>query len=154
MLNRRIFMSMAAAVTGLGAAAATKAEANAVAGKDPKKKHHVVYHISEPGRVKFTLGNIRNHINGVGGPQNVEIVLVVHGPALKLFNLVSGDQTVLGKLAKLQKEAGISFRACGNTMHALKVGMDDLPPGTVQISQGGVVHIMELQEAGYSYIRP
>ncbi len=151
MLNRRIFMSMAAILPGLGAASAARA---AAATKDSNKKHHVAYHVSEPGRVKFTLGNIRNHINGVGGPENIEIVLVVHGPALKLFNVLSGDQTVLGKLARLQKEAGVSFRACGNTMNKLKLGMNDLPKGAVHLSQGGVVHLMELQEAGFAYLRP
>jgi len=153
MLNRRFFISLAA-LTGLGAAGAGKVRAAAVASMDKSKKHHVVYHLSEPGKANFVLNNIRNHVKGVGGAQNVEIVLVVHGPGLKAFNMVSGDQKALGKLANLQKEANIAFRACGNTMRALKVGLDDLPPGTTRISQGGVVHIMELQEAGYSYIRP
>ncbi len=100
------------------------------------------------------MANIRNHIKGVGGPENVEIVLVAHGPALKAFNVMSGNQKVLSTLRKLQEEAGVSFRACGNTMRKLGFGLDDLPPGTVRVSQGGVVHLMELQEAGYSYIRP
>ncbi len=160
MLNRRIFMSLAGALAGLGAAsgAARRARASATqemaGGMDKSKKHHVVYHLSEPGKANFVLNNIRNHVKGVGGPQNVEIVLVVHGPGLKAFNMISGNQKALGKLAKLQKEAGIAFRACGNTMKALKVSLNDLPPGTARISQGGVVHIMELQEAGYTYIRP
>ena len=146
MLNRRIFMALAAVVPGLGVAKAAKAATQT-------KKHRVAYHISEPGKANFVLNNIRNHIKGVGGPENVEIVLVAHGPALKAFNVLSGDQNALGKLKKLQAE-GVSFRACGNTMRKLKVSLSDLPPETVQVSQGGVVHLMELQEAGYSYLRP
>ena len=148
--RRRLFMALAAVVPGLAASGAARAAGEAKL----TKRHRVAYHISEPGKAGFVMANIRNHIKGVGGPENVEIVLVAHGPALKAFNVMSGNQKVLSTLRKLQEEAGVSFRACGNTMRKLGFGLDDLPPGTVRVSQGGVVHLMELQEAGYSYIRP
>ncbi len=151
MPNRRgLFMALAAMIPGVVAAGAARAAGNG----NRTPRHRVVYHISEPGKAGFVMANIRNHIKGVGGPENIEIVLVAHGPALKAFNVMSGNQKVLTALQKLQKDAGVSFRACGNTMRKLGFELDDLPPGTVRISQGGVVHIMELQEAGYSYIRP
>ncbi len=153
MFDRRRFFALAAAITGLGTASAGPA-ASAANAPSGARKHRVAYHISEPGKAGFVLANIRNHIKGVGGPQNVEIVLVAHGPALKAFNVLSGNQKVIGILQKLQREAGVSFRACGNTMRKLGYGPDELPPGTVRVSQGGVVHLMELQEAGYSYLRP
>ena len=31
---------------------------------------------------------------------------------------------------------------------------EQLPEGTRRLPQGGVVRVMELQEAGYSYIKP
>ena len=48
-----------------------------------EKKLKVVYHVSEIDRVGFALNNMRNHIKGVGGPENVELVIVAHGPALE-----------------------------------------------------------------------
>ena len=45
----------------------------------------VVYHLADLDKVAFVLGNIRNHISGLGGPGKVRIALVVHGPALKAF---------------------------------------------------------------------
>ena len=44
--------------------------------------------------------------------------------------------------------------ACGNTMKGMNVTLEQLPEGTKPLPQGGVVRVMELQEAGYSYIRP
>ena len=43
----------------------------------------VAYHLSDLDKVNFVLGNIKNHYEGTGG--NVDIVLVVHGPALAAF---------------------------------------------------------------------
>ena len=40
-------------------------------------------------RLRFVLGNIRNHFVGVGGPDKVTIALVAHGPALKAFQAAS-----------------------------------------------------------------
>ena len=46
----------------------------------------MVYHLTDLDKVGFALGNIKNHYEGVGGPANVTIVLVVYGPALKAFH--------------------------------------------------------------------
>jgi len=43
------------------------------------ERQRVVYHVSESKKVSFVLGNINNHIDGVGGPDRVEIVVVVNG---------------------------------------------------------------------------
>jgi hypothetical protein len=32
------------------------------------------------------MGNIQNHLDGVSGPDNITVALVVHGPALKAFH--------------------------------------------------------------------
>lgn len=113
----------------------------------------VVYHVSELDKVGFTLGNIRNHIKGVGGPRNVEIVLVAHGPALKAFHGTSADPKITERVTELQDQ-GVDFQACGNTMRAQSVGLADLLPGMTKIDEGGVVRIAQLQSQGYVYIRP
>ena len=50
------------------------------------EKMRVVYHVSEANKVAFVLGNMRNHIKGVGGADKLNMVLVVHGPAGKEFH--------------------------------------------------------------------
>jgi intracellular sulfur oxidation DsrE/DsrF family protein len=124
--------------------------------KDNPKKHKVVYQLDEPGvdKAKFTLGNIRNHVAGVGGWQHVEAIeLVVFGPGLKTFAAKGIDPEVKRLLESLQTQ-GLQFGVCGNTMKNLSITLEQLPEGSKHLPQGGVVRIMELQEQGYSYIRP
>src|SRR5438128_1184493 len=73
MLRRDIFRAGLAGAAGLFGLR----QASAATGEDRLK---VAYHLSDADRVNFVLGNIKNHYEGTGG--NVEIVLVVHGPAL------------------------------------------------------------------------
>ena len=47
-----------------------------------------------------------------------------------------------------------AFGACGNTMKAFNITLEQLPAGTRALPQGGVVRVMELVEQGYVYIRP
>ena len=117
------------------------------------EKLKVVYHVSELDRVGFTLGNMLNHIKGVGGPENVELVLVAHGPALKAFHEMEANSKVMDRVAALQ-DKGVTFEACGNTMNAQAVQLTDLLPNFLRRDEGGVVRIAELQSLGYMYIRP
>jgi hypothetical protein len=116
------------------------------------EKMKVVYHVSELEKANFTLGNIANHIKGVGGPENVEIILVAHGPALKAFHKMSADEKVSKRVEMLQSQ-GVNFEACGNTMRAQAVALDDLLPNMFKRDEGGVVRIADLQSKGYIYIR-
>ncbi|MBX9647807.1 MAG: DsrE family protein [Xanthobacteraceae bacterium] len=135
-----------AAFTASRASAATEAAA-------PSAKLKVVYHLSDLDKVSFVLGNIQNHIEGVGGPDNVTIALVIHGQALRAFHSASAHPDVSKRVGQFSK-AGIEFAACGNTMKSQKVGLNDLLPGFVAAETGGVVRIAELQSQGYLYLRP
>ena len=124
--------------------------------KENPRKHRIVYQLDEAGvdQARFVLGNIRNHVAGVGGWQNVEsLELVVFGPALKSFVQSSMDPALKQALEALQAQ-GLSFGACGNTMKNFTITIDQLPRGSLVLPQGGVVRIMELQELGYTYLRP
>ena len=138
-----------AVALGAGVAGATHA-------KDTPRKHKVVYHLTEAGldKAKFVLGNIQNHVAGVGGVENIEAIeLVVHGPALRTFVVATMDPGLKETLERLQGQ-GVRFGACGNTMKAFNLTLGELPRGATPLPQGGVVRVMELQEQGYTYIRP
>lgn len=124
--------------------------------KQNPRKHRIMYQLDEAGvdRAKFVLGNIRNHVQGVGGWPNIEAFeLVVFGPALRSFATKTMDPELKGVLESLQTQ-GLTFGACGNTMKNLSITLEQLPEGAKGLPQGGVVRIMELQEQGYTYIRP
>jgi intracellular sulfur oxidation DsrE/DsrF family protein len=148
MHRRNLFQ---AALASVGAVFATAAVTKAQAATPDKSK--VVYHLNESDKVQFVIGNIENHFEGVGGPDKVTIALVVHGPALRAFHAATANPDVKNRLATLAT-AGVEFGACGNTMKGQKVTLKDLLPGFVNLEQGGVVRIAELQSQGYVYIRP
>jgi intracellular sulfur oxidation DsrE/DsrF family protein len=113
----------------------------------------VVYHLSDLDKVDFVLGNIRNHYNGMGGPDHVMIALVVHGPALKAFHLDGATADDAKKFEEV-RNSGLQPAACINTMRAQNVTLKDLLPGFTVAEKGGVVRLAELQSQGYAYLRP
>jgi intracellular sulfur oxidation DsrE/DsrF family protein len=150
-MNRRSLLWTALSSIGAGLLAS---RANAVtADQKPPAKLKVVYHLADADRVNFALGNIQNHVDGVGGPDNVTIALVVLGPALKSFARASTNPDITARVGKFTK-AGLQLAACGNTMKAQDVTLDGLLPGFTIADRGGVVRIAELQSQGYLYIRP
>lgn len=149
-MNRRnmLWSAVSALSAALGVSSA-KAATEAGAGNKLK----VVYHLSDAEKVSFVLGNIQNHIDGVGGPEHVTIALVIHGPALKAFHAAQANPDVSNRVGGFSND-GIELAACGNTMKAQNVTLKDLLPGFVNAENGGVVRIAELQAQGYLYLRP
>jgi intracellular sulfur oxidation DsrE/DsrF family protein len=149
-MNRRNILwsavsALGAALGASGAKAATEASAG--------NKLKVVYHLSDAEKVNFVLGNIQNHIDGVGGPDYVTIALVIHGPALKAFHAAQANPDVSKRVGDFSRD-GVELAACGNTMKAQNVALTDLLPGFVSAEKGGVVRLAELQAQGYLYLRP
>src|SRR2546426_12725012 len=73
--------------------------------KEQPKKHKIVYHLDEAGldKARSVLGNIENHIRGVGGADHIEAIeLVVHGAALRNFVTASMDVALRAALDRLQ----------------------------------------------------
>jgi intracellular sulfur oxidation DsrE/DsrF family protein len=113
----------------------------------------VVYHLADLDKVDFVMGNIRNHFNGMGGPENVTIALVVHGPALKAFHAADATPDMKQHVDAFVK-SGLQPSACINTMRATNITLTDLLPGFAIAEKGGVVKLAELQGQGYVYLRP
>lgn len=140
------------AFSAIGAAFAAS-RANAATDGPPPTKLKVVYHLNDLERVIFVLGNIQNHIDGVGGPDNVTIALVIHGQALRAFHSASANPDITRRVAQFSK-AGLELAVCSNTMKSQNVTLGDLLPGFIIADRGGVVRIAELQSRGYVYLRP
>lgn len=150
--SRRFFISrLFPGLAGGAAVSAMPVSASALAPIRPVQK--VVYHLSEPTRVNFVMGNIKNHIAGKGGPDQVKIVLVIHGPALESF-VASKASPDMKRQVEGRAKDGVTFVACGNTMTAQKLALTDMPAGFEIADEGGVVRIADLQAEGYLYIRP
>ena len=144
MLRRDIFRAGLAGAAGLFGLS----RANAAAAEERLK---VAYHLSDADKVNFVLGNIKNHYEGTGG--NVDIVLVVHGPALASFKSKGISAAISGRFAGLVQQ-GLEPQACGNTMRGMDISLADLLDGFHAADKGGVVKLAELQSQGYAYLRP
>jgi intracellular sulfur oxidation DsrE/DsrF family protein len=86
------------------------------------------------------------------GLDNVIIEIVAYGPGL---SLLTPNNELSQRVPSLAMQ-NMTFSACGNTMHSIeeKTGKPVTLVEGVQIVKAGVVRIMELQEQGYSYVRP
>ncbi|MDF2981001.1 MAG: hypothetical protein K0Q69_773 [Devosia sp.] len=147
-VSRRGLMARLVAAAAAGAAV-FNGEVRAASPAVPR----VAYHLSDLDKVGFVLGNIANHIEGMGGADKVSIVLVVHGPALNAFRQASANPDLARKLAKASAQ-GVGLEACGNTLEAQKLELGDLLAGFVRVDQGGVTRLAQLQAEGYAYLRP
>ena len=134
-------------------AAFAASRASAVSEAAPSAKLKVVYHLNDLGKVSFALGNIQTHLDGVGGPDDVTIALVVHGQALRAFHLASASLDLSKRVGQFSK-ADLELASCSNTMKSQHAALKDLLPGFIAADRGGVVGIAELQSQGYLYLRP
>src|SRR5262245_39627265 len=99
-MNRRNILWSAISAAG-AIFTASQARAATAPATDTLK---VVYHLSDAEKVNFVLGNIQNHIDGVGGPEHVTIALVVHGPALKAFQLAQSNPDISKRVGDFSKD--------------------------------------------------
>jgi uncharacterized protein len=147
-MDRRAAVKSVLAGTGLLAVGVVP-QAMAAAAGVPR----VVYHLSDLDKVTFVLGNLRNHIDGMGGPDKVQLAVVIHGPPLRAFRADGGSDDVKDKVAGFIKE-GVAFFACIHTMEGMKLTLAGLLTGFAVAEKGGVVKLAELQGQGWTYLRP
>ena len=123
------------------------------AGKSTKK-HRVVIQVSsdDPKNWDLTLNNVYNIIAGAGA-NNVDIQVVAYGPGLSIFK--KRNEEIAERLAQYKQicPLGLRLNSCGVTMKKAGVTQQDLSPG-VETTASGILRIIELQEQGYTYIRP
>ena len=116
-------------------------------------KHKVVIQVSTDDATvqKIALNNAVN-VQELYGMDNVQVEVVAYGPGLGLLTQKNQQAVRVKSLA----QQNIQFSACGNTIDKItkKTGKKPILTEGVQVVTAGVSRIMELQEQGYSYIRP
>jgi intracellular sulfur oxidation DsrE/DsrF family protein len=128
-----------------------------LADKAPSQdKVKVLYHLdsNDPALAKYAMALINKHIEAEGGPDNIDLVLVVHGPALKLFESDTVDQELKDKL-KVVIDKGIKAEMCQVSMKLYGTPLEKLLAGFTPTEHPvAVKRIADLQRAGYVYIKP
>jgi len=138
----RIWALAALAVCG---AAAAKAEGTA-------QKHKLVVQISsaDPKTWDVALNNVDNLVAALGR-DNIDLKVVAYGPGLGVYKKTGATAARFAKMK--QEDPTLDFLACGVTMKKMKLTEKDLVPEITKIPSG-IVRIVELEEQGYSYVRP
>jgi intracellular sulfur oxidation DsrE/DsrF family protein len=112
--------------------------------------------VNDPATMNLALNNVTNaaqHYSQIG--QKVEIEVVTFGPGL---HMLREDTSPVKARIKSMSETmpEVTFSACGNTRENMtKVEAKEIPLITqAKVTKSGVIRLMELQEHGWSYLRP
>jgi intracellular sulfur oxidation DsrE/DsrF family protein len=138
--------------------AATAAALLVVATMASAAEHKLVIHVdqNDPAVMNLALNNAQNVANYYQSKgDTVLIEVVAYGPGLNM--LIADTSPVAQRISAMSLELpNIKFDACGNTMAAMKkkTGADVNLVSEAVVVPSGVVTIIELQEAGYAYVRP
>jgi intracellular sulfur oxidation DsrE/DsrF family protein len=124
------------------------------------KSHRVSIQVdqNDPQVMNLALNNATNVIEYYRGKnEDVEVDIVTYGPGLHMLrDDTSPVKDRIKRLKELAFPGKIQFSACNNT----KQGMEKAEGKAVSIISdatlvpSGVVRLMELQEQGWSYVRP
>jgi len=154
-----VFVALFVAVPPV--AAQVKKQSAAQISKRPaadKKLHHLVLQVNtnEPATMNLALNNATNvaqYYKDLG--EKVAIEVVTFGPGLHMLrDDTSPVKARIETLALSTPE--ISFKACGNTQQNMQKAENKSIPiiPQAQVVSSGVVRVMELQEKGWTYVKP
>ncbi|MCP3471642.1 DsrE family protein [Bradyrhizobium sp. CCGUVB1N3] len=123
-----------------------------------KKEHHLILQVNtnDPAAMNLALNNATNvaqYYKASG--DKVKIEVVTFGPGLNMLREdTSPVKARIEEMALSTPE--VSFKACGNTQEKMqKAENKDIPiVRQADVVKSGVVRVMELQEMGWTYVKP
>jgi uncharacterized protein len=132
-----------------------KAAKRAIPAEQP---HRLILQVNtnDPAVMNLALNNATNvaqYYNDLG--EKVAIEIVTFGPGLHMLR--DDTSPVKTRIASMALSTpSISFRACANTQENMrKAEGKDIPlVAEAKVVKSGVVRVMELQEQGWTYVRP
>jgi intracellular sulfur oxidation DsrE/DsrF family protein len=134
----------------------------ACAGEPPPaasaKIHRLAVQVSvnDPAQINLALNNVANvakHYGDLG--QEVEIEIVAYGPGLHMLR--EDTSPVKARVKSIAESVpGVTFMACQNTVDNMTKAEGKPVPvmKEAKSTPTGVARLMELQENGWSYVRP
>jgi len=133
---------------------------SAVLAAQTEKPHRIAIQVdqNDPAMMNLALNNVTNIIDYYRAKgEEVDVDLVTYGPGLHMLRAdTSPVQDRIKRLKDYAFPSKVQFSACNNT----KQGMEKNEGHPINmlseavIVPSGVVRLMELQERGWSYLRP
>jgi uncharacterized protein len=124
------------------------------------KSHRVSIQVdqNDPQVMNLALNNATNVIEYYRAQnEDVDVDIVTYGPGLHMLRAdTSPVQDRIKRLKELAFPGKIQFSACNNTKQGMEKAEGKAVPvlSDATIVPSGVVRLMELQEQGWSYVRP
>jgi uncharacterized protein len=154
LLNRTAAMALASLLLASNVLAADAKS------KQSTRSHRLLIQVdqNDPAVMNLALNNATNVIEYYRSKgEEVAVDVVTFGPGLHMLRTdTSPVQDRIKQLKSVAFPSKVQFSACGNT----KEGMEKKEGHPIELSSdavvvpSGVIHLMELQEEGWSYIRP
>ncbi len=151
-IHRRAALAlMSIALASIGASASMAADA---------KPHRIAIQVdqNDPQVMNLALGNANNAIEYYKTRnEKIDIDIVAYGPGLQMLRAdTSPVQDRVKHLKEMVFPGSIQFSACENTKRSMEKTEGHPIPIMPEASMvpAGVVHLSELQEQGWSYVRP
>ena len=124
------------------------------------KTHRIAIQVdqNDPQVMNLALNNASNIIDYYRAKnEDVDVEIVTYGPGLHMLRAdTSPVQDRIKRLKDMAFPGTIQFSACNNTKQAMEKAeghaITVVPEATIVPS--GAVRLMELQEQGWSYVRP
>jgi uncharacterized protein len=123
-------------------------------------KHRLAIHVdqNDPQVMNLALNNATNVIEYFRArKEDVDVDIVTYGPGLHMLRADSSPvRDRLKRLKELAFPGNVQFSACNNTKQNMeKAEGKDVPIlSEATLVPSGVVRLIELQEKGWSYLRP
>lgn len=124
------------------------------------KSHRVSIQVdqNDPQVMNLALNNATNVIEHYRAKnEDVDVDIVTYGPGLHMLRAdTSPVQDRIRRLKELAFPGKIQFSACNNTKQNMEKAEGKSVPiiSDATLVPSGVVQLMELQEQGWSYVRP
>ncbi len=124
------------------------------------KAHRLAIQVdqNDPAVMNLALNNATNVIEYYRGKgESVDVELVTYGPGLNMLrDDTSPVKDRIRHIKDLAFPGKIQFSACGNTRKGMEKKEGHAIPILAEATEvpSGVVRLMELQEQGWSYVRP
>jgi uncharacterized protein len=123
------------------------------------KPHHIAIQIdqNDPLVMNMVLNNATHAIEYYKAKnEDIDVDVVAYGPGLHMLRADTSPVQDRIKRLKDMVNGKIQFSACNNTRQGMEKAEGHAIPMLSEaiVVPSGVVHLMELQEEGWSYVRP
>lgn len=124
------------------------------------KPHRIAVQVdqNDPATMNLALNNVTNIIQYYRDKgETVDVAVVAYGPGLNMYrDDTSPVKDRLKQISEMAFPSNVKFAACGNTKENMekKEGHSISLVPQASVVPSGVVTLSELQEQGWTYIRP